>query len=185
MKLQIIVSTLALCFSFGASFSITPNKVQVNVLSKSSFSSSNTSSKSNREHSHFQIQASAEDEGLEQDSAMRGGIDKAWKHVKKPLLRIGGKGISDSHGNSLKELLNAHTVVKVKINSTKLGSFEDVFEALKAVVERVGDMKDLELLHIRKSENTLLIGKGGTMENIRIGAYPPPPPPPRVQAEEE
>ena len=157
------------------------------MLSKSSFSTSSSRSRKNSNHkkSNFQIQFSAEDEGLEQDSALRGGIDKAWKHVKKPLLRIGGKGVSDSHGNSLKELLNAHTVVKVKINSTKLGSFEDVFEALKAAVEKKGDMKDVELLHIRKSENTLLLGKGGTMENIRIGAYPPPPPPPREKIEEE
>ena len=181
MKFQIIVSTLALCFSFGASFSITPNKVH--VQSTSSFSGSNGSSNGNHKHSYFQIQASMED--LEQDSALRGGIDKAWKYVKKPLLRIGGKGVSDSHGNSLKELLNAHTVVKVKINSTKIGSLEDAFEALKAAVEKKGDMKDVELLHIRNSENTLLLGKGGTMENIRIGAFPPPPPPPRVQEEEE
>lgn len=43
-------------------------------------------------------------------------IEKVWRYVKKPLLRVGSKGASKSHGNSLKELLQAHTAVKVKIN---------------------------------------------------------------------
>ena len=32
-------------------------------------------------------------------------MEKTWRYVKKPLLRIGNKGPSKSHGNSLKELL--------------------------------------------------------------------------------
>lgn len=103
------------------------------------------------------------------------GIDKAWRHAPKPLLRIGGKGVANSHGNSLRELLNAHTVVKVKINSTKLGSLEDVFETLKALVGQSEGFAGVELIHVRNSENTIMIGKEGTMDNIRDGTFPPPP----------
>ena len=48
-------------------------------------------------------------------------LEKTWRYVKKPLLRIGNKGPSKSHGNSLRELLVHHTVVKVKINTHKMG----------------------------------------------------------------
>jgi RNA-binding protein YhbY len=108
---------------------------------------------------------------------LRPRIEKAWRHVKKPLLRIGGKGISDSHGNSLQELLKAHTAVKVKINSTKLGTYEDIFNLLKSVVEKKSDMTGIELIHIRNSENTIMVGLEGTLDNIREGTFPPPPPP--------
>lgn len=101
------------------------------------------------------------------------GIDRAWRSVPKPLLRIGGKGIAKSHGNSLRELLNAHTIVKVKINSTKLGSLEDVFESLKEVVEQSQEFSGVELIHVRNSENTIMLGKAGTMDNIRDGTFPP------------
>lgn len=36
--------------------------------------------------------------------------------MKKPLLRLGAKGASISHGNSLKQLLEDHTAVKVKVD---------------------------------------------------------------------
>jgi hypothetical protein len=49
-------------------------------------------------------------------------IEKAWRHAKKPLLRIGGKGATQTHGNSLRQLLEDHTVVKVKINTQKYGT---------------------------------------------------------------
>lgn len=49
-------------------------------------------------------------------------VEKAWRHVKKPLLRIGGKGVSKTHGNSLRQLLKDHTAVKVKINTDKYGA---------------------------------------------------------------
>lgn len=39
-----------------------------------------------------------------------------WNHAKKPLLRIGAKGAVSSHGNSLKQLLEDHKAVKVKVN---------------------------------------------------------------------
>ena len=53
------------------------------------------------------------------------GIEKAWRHAKKPLLRIGSKGFSKSHGNSLRQLLEDHVVVKVKLNTEKYGTSID------------------------------------------------------------
>lgn len=54
-------------------------------------------------------------------------IEKAWRHAKKPLLRIGGKGATKSHGNSLRQLLDDHTVVKVKVNTQKYGKEMTIF----------------------------------------------------------
>lgn len=48
-------------------------------------------------------------------------MEKVWRHAKKPLLRIGAKGATHSHGNSLRQLLDDHTVVKVKVNTRKFG----------------------------------------------------------------
>ncbi len=130
----------------------------INSLQSSLFRSEN--------HRFNRLQATAADEELNE------GISRAWRSVPKPLLRIGGKGIAKSHGNSLRELLNAHTVVKVKINSTKLGSLEDAFETIKKVVEESQEFKGVELIHIRKSENTIMLGKAGTMDEIREGTFP-------------
>jgi hypothetical protein len=49
------------------------------------------------------------------------GMEKTWRHAKKPLLSIGSKGATHSHGNSLRQLLEDHTVVKVKVNTRKFG----------------------------------------------------------------
>lgn len=50
-------------------------------------------------------------------------LELAWRYAKKPLLRIGSKGATLTHGNSLRQLLEAHTVVKVKINTRKYGNY--------------------------------------------------------------
>jgi RNA-binding protein YhbY len=162
MKLEIILFC-SLCLSLTTSFTLQP-------LTESRLSNKN----------YFPLKLSANDD----DSAQRVNIDKAWKHIPKPLLRIGGKGVADSHGNSLKELMNAHTAVKVKINTTKLGSFEDVFEMLKVVLEKK-DVQGVELIHVRESDNTIMVAKSGTMDKIQDGSFPPPPPPPPVEEEGE
>ena len=51
-------------------------------------------------------------------------VEKAWRYVKKPLLSIGAKGAKISHGNSLRQLLDSHTAVKVKVNTNKFGKFQ-------------------------------------------------------------
>jgi hypothetical protein len=49
--------------------------------------------------------------------------EKVWRFAKKPLLRIGAKGATHSHGNSLRQLLDDHIVVKVKVNTRKFGMY--------------------------------------------------------------
>ena len=53
-------------------------------------------------------------------------VEKAWRYAKKPLLSIGAKGASFSHGNSLRQLLDAHTMVKVKVNTNKFGKYVSI-----------------------------------------------------------
>ena len=60
-------------------------------------------------------------------------IEKAWRHVKKPLLRIGSKGAAPSHGNSLRQLLEQHDTVKVKINTWKLGKIKYMFHVKNVI----------------------------------------------------
>jgi len=123
---------------------------------------------------------SSSDDEAPSNTAATPGVDAAWRHVKKPMLRIGGKGATETHGNSLCELLNAHTAVKVKINTHKLGSLEDAFEEIKSLAEKSGKIKGIELIHIRPSDNMILFGLEGTLALINAGDYPPPPPPPYV-----
>ncbi len=40
-----------------------------------------------------------------------------WDAVDKPLIRVGKGGVQRSHLQSLGELLQAHTLVKVQLNS--------------------------------------------------------------------
>ena len=48
-------------------------------------------------------------------------LERTWRYSKKPLLRIGSKGATLTHGNSLRHLLEDHKVVKVKVNTKKFG----------------------------------------------------------------
>jgi len=118
----------------------------------------------------------------EEDSLIRARVDEAWRFAPKPLLRIGGKGVSQNHGNSLGELLTAHTVVKVKINSQKLGTPQDVFDILKDFVEKgKANISGIELIHVRKSDNTIMCGLEGTMDRIKAGSFPPEEPPEELE----
>lgn len=111
-----------------------------------------------------------------------GNRAKAWQHAKKPLLRIGGKGATKSHGNSLRQLLDQHTVVKVKVNSGPFdGSLESASEVLKQLAIDSGADADIELIHIRNSDNIIMFGSAGSLEMIDNGAFPPPPPVSREQ----
>ncbi len=119
---------------------------------------------------------------------LTGNRQKAWQHAKKPLLRIGSKGPTKTHGNSLRQLLDQHTVVKVKVNLASFPdqSLENAFEVLKALaVESGAECAGMELLHIRTSEKVILFGREGALEAIDGGDFPPPPPPPYVPKESE
>jgi RNA-binding protein YhbY len=100
-------------------------------------------------------------------------MERAWRHVKKPLLSIGGKGATLSHGNSLRQLLDAHTVVKIKINTKQFeNSLQVAFEALKRLAMEAGS-DDIELLQVREKENVILVGAQGTRALIEAGKFPP------------
>ena len=59
---------------------------------------------------------------FEEEEAPLDAQEKVWRFAKKPLLHIGSKGATHSHGNSFRQLLEDHTVVKVKVNTKKFGT---------------------------------------------------------------
>lgn len=99
------------------------------------------------------------------DSAM----EKTWRSLKKPLISIGAKGVSQSHGNSLRQLLEAHTAIKVKVRGLPL---ETAFDQLVDAAQSVGAPGNLELLQSRSSDAIMMIGLPGTRERIAEGTFP-------------
>eukprot|EP00968_Pinguiococcus_pyrenoidosus_P028852 scaffold8163_cov258-Pinguiococcus_pyrenoidosus.AAC.1 len=63
-----------------------------------------------------------------------------WSRCDRALLRVGSKGVSSGHQNSLKELLAAHAVVRVKFNGFR--SDEDVQSAAASLLEGHGEIVD-------------------------------------------
>jgi hypothetical protein len=63
-----------------------------------------------------------EEEAFEEEKVPHAPDEKVWRYAKKPLLRIGSKGATHAHGNSLRQLLDDHTVVKVKVNTKTFGT---------------------------------------------------------------
>lgn len=118
------------------------------------------------------------------DTSDHKNMETMWRHVKKPLLSVSGKkGVTTSHGNSLRELLEAHTAVKVKVRG--FASLDEAFAQLAAAATARGAPAALELLQARSSDAILLIGLPGTRERIEEGTFPPKPKPPRGDAAEE
>jgi RNA-binding protein YhbY len=104
--------------------------------------------------------------------------EKAWRYAKKPLLRIGAKGATLSHGNSLRQLLQAHTAVKVKVNTQRFeGDLDAAFRHLRGLAEESGAPAGIECIQTRESDSVILFGMPGTTERIKSGTFPPPPPP--------
>ena len=115
-----------------------------------------------------------EDPDVEQDMAsvaVLGNMERVWRSVDKVMLSIGAKGATITQGNSLRQLVEQHTVVKVKVNMSLFESLEDAFEELKILTEDAGADEGLECLHIRRSDNIILVGKGGTRELIERGDF--------------
>ncbi|KAG7369065.1 CRS1 / YhbY CRM domain containing protein [Nitzschia inconspicua] len=102
-------------------------------------------------------------------------MEKVWRHAKKPLLRIGAKGATHSHGNSLRQLLDDHTVVKVKVNTRKFGSLQNAFESLRDLAVENGAEPGIEMIQMREKDKTILFGLPGTLERMKAGSFPPPP----------
>ena len=103
--------------------------------------------------------------------------EKVWRHAKKPLLRIGSKGATHAHGNSLRQLLEDHTVVKVKVNTKKFNnSLQEAYEALRGLAIENGAPADMELIQLRESSKEIVFGMPGTLQRMEEGTFPPPPP---------
>jgi RNA-binding protein YhbY len=121
----------------------------------------------------------------QRDTVPLDGLEKAWRYAKKPMLSVGAKGAQFSHGNSLRQLLEAHTVVKVKVSTQKFGTLEVAFEQIRDLAEESGAPKGIEMVQKRDKENTILFGVPGTLARIEAGDFPPPPPPPYVYTPKE
>jgi len=106
------------------------------------------------------------------DATNSSNMEMAWRFIKKPLLRLGSKGAAPSHGNSLRELLKTHKVVKVKVNNRRGITLEEAFENLRNLAEASGMIEGIELLRTRPSENLFMCGVKGTLKLIEDGEYP-------------
>jgi RNA-binding protein YhbY len=114
-----------------------------------------------------------EEESTSSSSKTPDGMEKAWRYAKKPLLRIGSKGATLSHGNSLKQLLEQHTVVKVKVNTRRFNdSLDEAFEVLKELAQENGAPAGIELLQKRDGEKIILFGWPGTRQRILDESFP-------------
>jgi RNA-binding protein YhbY len=103
------------------------------------------------------------------------GMERAWRYAKKPLLRIGSKGATLSHGNSLYQLLEQHTVVKVKVNTRRFNdSLEEAFAVLRDLAQENGAPQGIELLQARAGEKIILLGWPGTRQRILDESFPVP-----------
>lgn len=100
-------------------------------------------------------------------------MEEVWRFVKKPLISVGGKGATEKHGNSLRQLLDHHTVVKVKVNTKSFGTLENAYERLRELTVKSGASEDIELIQMRQKERTIMFGLPGTIENVKSGAFPP------------
>jgi RNA-binding protein YhbY len=140
-----------------------------------------------RTYSVFQASASAADESwsstkddnddydYESTKLPPKGMEIAWRYAKKSLLSIGAKGATAAHGNSLRQLLQDHTVVKVKVNTQSYDNLQAAFENLRELAVASGAPCDVELLQARESEKIILFGMPGTRERIESGDFPPAP----------
>lgn len=116
---------------------------------------------------------------FEEPPAELDATEKVWRYAKKPLLRIGSKGATHSHGNSLRQLLEDHTVVKVKVNTKKFNdSVQQAYETLRSLAVENGAPEDLELIQLREGSKEILFAMPGTLGRMEDGSFPPPPPAP-------
>ena len=89
------------------------------------------------------------------------------------------------HGNNLRQLLNDHTIVKVKFNTQTFGTLEQAFTSLRDLAVESGASQSIELIEMKQNERTIIFGLPGTKGKIQDGSFPPPPPPPYKRQPEE
>ena len=103
--------------------------------------------------------------------------ERVWRYAKKPLLRIGSKGATHAHGNSLRQLLEDHIVVKVKVNTKKFNnSVQQAYETLRNLAVENGAPADIELIQLREGSKEILFALPGTIKRMEEGSFPPPVP---------
>jgi RNA-binding protein YhbY len=108
------------------------------------------------------------DVGMKNSRQTSKNMEMAWRYIKKPLLSIGSKGVVPSHATSLRDLLLAHTAVKIKIRHA------DGLEAgFQRFAQLLSDQHELELLHCRESDGIIMVGGKGTIDLIESGKFPP------------
>ncbi|RYY82151.1 hypothetical protein EON63_13900 [archaeon] len=74
--------------------------------------------------------------------------DEAFKHWKEHdfLMTIGSQGVVATHANSLREMLQHHVFVKVKLATDKLDAHRVTAQLLELTTEKT----DVEVVEIRK-----------------------------------
>ena len=93
-------------------------------------------------------------------------LDSLWNEQRKPLLRLGMKGVMPSHLNSLRELLDAHNVVRIKVNGPASDNLQAMAErALKAGTLPNASQPMGVLLRVKGKE--FLVGRTDKMEALR------------------
>mmetsp|Transcript_26289 Transcript_26289/g.32836 ORF Transcript_26289/g.32836 Transcript_26289/m.32836 type:complete len:151 (-) Transcript_26289:284-736(-) len=95
------------------------------------------------------------EEETQQQPKNNNSIEKLWKLQRKALLRIGSKGVHQSHINSLKELLLAHSVIKVKVNDLRAEMKVTAIELL-GEEQSFGQILDIKGKHILYASNDFM-----------------------------
>ena len=100
-------------------------------------------------------------------------LERAWKEVRAPLLRIGKSGPARSHANSLRELCGAHALVSVKLNGR--ADIEEVASQLKALASDDEEEATLPALiaarKLRRGGSEAMFTQRGRVETVSSMAY--------------
>lgn len=80
-------------------------------------------------------------------------IDVWWKQVSRPMLTIGAKGVSESHINSLNELVRDHERVRIRLAHDSIDPVEVTMALINSSILR----NPIEAIHIRTRE--IMIGR--------------------------
>ena len=67
-------------------------------------------------------------------------MEKVWRYAKKALISVGGKGATIKHGNNLRQLLDDHTIVKVKVNTKTFGKLINKTHKVNANINQINDV---------------------------------------------
>ena len=88
-----------------------------------------------------------------------------WDGINRALISVGGKGVQQSHVNSLRESLRSHERVKVKLASDRMNSIDTAADFINNDLLK----NNAELLECRKRE--FMVGRTDTtpVQPVKIG----------------